>query len=178
MQGTDQQGSEDLITVGRISGLYGVKGWVKIFSHTEPRENILQYSPWRLKKGDGTWCPVEVEDGRAHGQGIVAKLRSCNAREQAAGLVGSDIAIHREQLAPREEGEYYWIDLIGLEVVNVQGERLGVVENLLSTVGANDVLVVRGASGDEILIPYVADKIVVAVDLERKRIEVDWQADF
>lgn len=178
MQGNDRQGVEDLITIGRISGLYGVKGWVKVFSHTEPRENILHYSPWLLKMGDGTWQAVEVEDGRLHGQGIVARLQSCDAREQAAALIGADIVIRRDQLAAREEGEYYWIDLIGLDVVNLQGERLGRVETLMPTAGANDVLVVSGATGGEMLIPYVYGEIVVSVDLARKVIEVDWQADY
>jgi len=170
-----QQDENDLIQVGRISGLYGVKGWVKIYSYTEPRENIIGYSPWLLKI-NGQWQTVEVERGRQHGKGVVAKLVSYDDRDQVAPLIDADIAIHRTQLPPAKKGEFYWLDLIGLQVVNVQGEVLGKVIKLMPT-GANDVLVVQG-DGEEILIPYVWEVFILNVDLDQQQITVDWQADY
>jgi 16S rRNA processing protein RimM len=164
----------EFIEVGRISGLYGVRGWVKVYSHTEPRDNILEYSPWYLKI-QGKWLPVEPVEGRLHGKGVVVRLDGCTDRDAAARLVGTDIAVHRDQLPETEEGEYYWNDLIGLRVVNTGGVELGQVDNLLET-GANDVLVVKGDR--ERLIPYTPGEAVVKVDLEAGLLTVEWDPDF
>lgn len=166
---------DDYIVVGRIAGLYGVRGWVKVFSHTQPRENILTYSTWYLKK-QGEWVANDLEAGRAHGKGVVAKLKGCDDRDAAAALMGNTIAIHREHLPQAAPGEYYWADLIGLEVVTVDGVSLGVVDHLLET-GANDVLVVTQA-GVERLIPFVQGQFVRSVDLAARLITVDWDPDF
>src|SRR5512139_1413495 len=128
---------DDYLIVGRISGLYGVRGWVKLFSHTEPRDNILSYRTWYLRRAN-EWQPIELAEGRLHGKGVVARLAGCDDRDVAAGLVGSDIAILREQLQQAAPGEYYWTDLIGLSVRTVDGVELGVVDHLLET-GSNDV---------------------------------------
>lgn len=166
--------SEKWITVGRISGLFGVRGWVKIFSHTQPRDNILSYSPWYLEI-DGKWMPYELADGQAHGKGVIAHLKGIDDRDQAAAFIGKDIAIQRAQLPPAEKGEFYWIDLEGLTVVTREGRELGQVDHLMET-GANDVLVVKGER--ERLIPYIMDQVIVQVDTQAGRIVVDWDPDF
>lgn len=163
-----------LVTVGRITGLYGVRGWLRVFSYTEPRENIVSYKPWLIKTDD-EWRPAELEAGRMQGKGVVVKLRDCDDRETAAQLMGRDIAVRREQLGRPEPGEYYWADLEGLRVVTTQGVDIGVVDHLFTT-GANDVLVVHGER--ERLIPFVQGKIVRNVDLLRSVVEVDWDPDF
>ena len=168
------QTDHDIIVIGRITGIYGVKGWVRVFSHTQPKENILNYSPWLLGKG-GTWQTVVLKDGRQHGKGIIAKIEHCDDRDEAAGMIGQDIAIRHEQLEALDANEYYWVDLIGLDVVNQKQERLGKVLRLLET-GANDVLVVAGQK--EILIPFARPQIIKSIDLETGRIVVDWEADF
>jgi 16S rRNA processing protein RimM len=165
---------EEFVVMGRIAGLYGVKGWVKVFSETEPRDNILEYSPWYLKIS-GNWVEMEPAEGRIHGNGVVARMEGYTDRDQAARLVGVEIAIHRDQLPEIEDGEYYWSDLIGLKVVNTAGVELGQVDHLLET-GANDVLIVKGER--ERLIPYTPGQAVVKVDLEAGLLTVEWDADF
>ncbi len=167
--------TDDYLIVGRISGLYGVRGWVKIFSHTEPRENILSYRAWYLRHGN-EWQPVELAEGRLHGKGVVARLAGCDDRDVAAGLIGSDIAILRSQLQQAAPGEYYWADLIGLQVNTVDGVDLGTVDHLLET-GSNDVLVVRQGKHER-LIPFIRGQVVREIDLAGKRIVVDWDPDF
>jgi 16S rRNA processing protein RimM len=168
------ENARDLVLVGRIVGLYGVRGWVKVHSYAAGREQILAYDPWHLRIG-GEWCPKRLAAGREHGKGIVVQFEGVVDRDMAAGLVGADIAVHRDQLEPLAPGEYYWIDLIGLRVVTGAGVELGRVDHLLET-GANDVLVVHGER--ERLIPYVPGEVVVKVDLEAGVIEVDWDPDF
>ncbi len=170
---SEQQAADDYVVIGRISGLFGVRGWLKLFSHTEPRDNILNYSPWFLEQA-GEWRPYELSDGRPQGRGVVAHLAGCDDREQAAALVGCNIAIRREQLPPAEEGEYYWGDLTGLAVFTRDGQLLGRVDHLFET-GANDVIVVKGER--ERLIPFIAD-VVLEVDLSGHRMTVDWDPEF
>lgn len=165
----------EFIVVGRVSGLYGVRGWVKVFSHTQPRENILTYATWYLHK-QGAWVANDLETGRVQGKGVVAKLKGCDDRDAAAALMGCDIAIRREHLPQAAPGEYYWADLMGLEVVNLDGVCLGVVDHLMET-GANDVLVVQ-KDGEERLIPFVQEQFVKGVDLDAGVITVDWDPEF
>jgi len=166
---------EDYLIVGRISGLYGVRGWVKIFSHTEPRENILSYRTWYLRRGD-EWQAVEPADGRSHGKGVVAKVSGYDDRDMAAGLIGSDIAIRREQLQQAAPGEYYWSDLIGLQVSTVEGVDLGTVDHLMET-GSNDVLVVLQGKRER-LIPFIREQVIREIDLATGKMVVDWDPDF
>lgn len=162
------------ICVGKISGLFGIKGWVKVFSYTDPRENILNYVPWQLTKGKET-REITVADGKKHGETIIACFDKINSREEAALLCGWDIYIDYNQLPEPEENEYYWADLVGLRVETTQGVHLGVVDHLLET-GANDVLVVQGDR--ERLIPFLQGQTVVKIDLEKGMIIVDWDPDF
>ncbi len=166
--------SDRKIVVGRIAGLYGVRGWVKVYSWTSPREAILGYSPWQVKLG-GEWRKMPVKAGRKQGKGVVARLEGYGDRNAAAGLLGADIAVSRFQLPETAAGEYYWADLVGLKVVTRDGVELGEVKTLIET-GANDVLVVRGER--ERLIPCLFGDVVVAVDLEHQWMQVDWDPEF
>jgi len=164
----------DWIVLGRVSGLFGVRGWVRVFSHTEPREGIVRYSPIFLRRRD-EWQPFEIEAGHAHGAGVVLKFAGCDDRDQATALLQADIAVRRAQLPPPEPGEYYWADLEGLRVVTLDGVELGTVASLFAT-GANDVMVVRGER--ERLLPFIKDRVVVEVNLEQRLMKVDWDPDF
>jgi 16S rRNA processing protein RimM len=166
------QAGPRMLVLGHISGVYGVRGWVKIFSETEPRENILTYSPWYL---DGSREPQEVAEGRLQGKSLVARMKGCNDRDQAAALVGQEISVRRDQLPPPSADELYWADLEGLAVVTVEGVPLGRVDRLFAT-SANDVLVVKGEC--ECLIPFLWDDVVKEVDFDRGEMLVDWDPDF
>lgn len=166
--------SAQYIDIGEISGVFGVKGWVKVFSFTELRENILDYSPWLLKKGDAQ-TEIEVIDGKRQGKAIVARLEGIDDRDAAAALIGSKIRIDRNLLPDTEDGEYYWHDLIGLEVQNLDGVSFGRVDSMLET-GANDVVVVKGER--ERLIPFLQPETIVNINLEAGIMQVDWDADF
>ena len=163
----------ETICVGHIIGAQGVKGWVRVFSNTSPRENILSYSPWKIKTGDEIKT-VEVS-GRLQGKNVVVKLAGVEDREQAIELVGSKILILPEQLPKLDEGDYYWSDLIGLEVESLQAEPLGTIEMMMET-GANDVMVLKGDR--ERLIPFVLVDVVRQIDLTNKRVVVDWKPDY
>lgn len=151
-----------------------MKGWVRVYSWTEPRENIVGYQPWYLRR-HGSWQARELAEGRRHGKGVIARLSACDDRDQALALIDCEIGIRRDQLPPTAPGEYYWHQLIGLRVFNLRGEALGRVDSLLET-GANDVLVVRDEG--ERLIPFVQPQIVKQVDLGDGIIRVDWEKDY
>ncbi len=163
------------LVVGKIVGLFGVKGWVKIHSFTEPRENILRYSPWLLKKG--TDCKqIAVADGGLHGKSVIACLTGIDDRDSAASLQGYEILIAADSLPKAAAGEYYWRDLIGLQVETVQGVPLGMVDYLLET-GANDVLIVK-QNERERLIPFLQGQFVKSIDLSAGKMIVDWDPEF
>ncbi|WP_417223468.1 ribosome maturation factor RimM [Amphritea sp.] len=172
--------SEDITTVGRITTLYGVKGWVKVYSHTEPMESILDYSPWLLNI-NGQWLPFKIADGKKHGKGLVAKLAGVDDRDLAKQYCGVDIAIETSLLPELEEGDFYWSQLEKLDVLTESGEKLGKVSHLIAT-GSNDVLVVKGNADSidrrERLIPYLPDQVVKEINLEEGTIRVDWDPEF
>lgn len=170
---TSRTRTAGLATLGRIVGIFGVRGWVKVHSDTRPPEAILKYRPWRVGK-DGAFREVELAEGRPHGRGIVVRLEGCTDRDAAAQLVGNEVAVELSQLPPPKQGEYYWAQLEGLKVVNLEGQELGTVSHLFET-GANDVLVVKDKR--ERLIPYTCDAIR-SVDLDAGVLQVDWDADF
>jgi len=163
-----------LVTLGRVNGLLGVKGWLKIYSYTDPRDSIVGFSTWVLRTGDDEQT-VELEDGRKHGRTVVVKLKAIDDRNQAEALVGADIAVERDALAPCDPGEYYWTDLEGSTVVTAQGESLGRLDHLFET-GGHDVMVVIGDRRR--LIPFVQEKVVREVRLEQHIIVVDWDPTF
>ena len=166
--------TQQQINVGRISGVFGVKGWVKVFSFTNIRENILNYSPWLLKK-DSETRTVSVIDGKLQGKAVVAQLDGVNDRDQAANLMGWDIFITPDQLPKVAKDEYYWSDLIGLNVETDLGVQLGTVDSLLET-GANDVVIVKGDR--ERVIPFLQGQTIINVDLDAGKMVVDWDPDF
>ncbi len=161
------------IVLGRISGVFGVKGWVKVFSYTEPREALLGYKNWLLGQ-EGQWQSASVAEGQRHGKGVVVRIDGFEDRDQAAALVGTEIGVPRDELPDTEDGHYYWSDLEGLTVVRSDGSELGKLAYLLET-GAHDVMVIKGDA--ERLVPFVKDEIVVDVDLAAGVITVDWDWD-
>jgi 16S rRNA processing protein RimM len=166
--------ASNYIHLGGISGVFGVKGWVKIFSHTAPRENIVQYNVWQLQSGND-FQSIKVLNGRRQGKGIVARLDGIEYPDQARQLIGTDIFIFKDQLATLNHDEYYWSDLEGLAVVTVLGVNLGTIAWLFET-GNNDVLVVKGDK--ERYIPFIAGDVVVNVDLQASTMIVDWDPEF
>lgn len=159
------------VVIGTISGLYGVKGWVKVFSYTDPKENVLRYTPW-LVNGQ----PIDLEDGKPQGKGIIAKLVGVDDRDQAMALLQTDICILREQLPKLPPDEFYWSDLIGLRVINSEGVDFGCISQLFET-GANDVIVVKNADRERLL-PFVWDDVIERIDLNNREMRVRWAADF
>jgi len=169
------QDEASLIVIGKIVGVYGIKGWFKILSFTRPGENIFKYGPWLVKQ-DNEWLEMQLLEGKPQGKGLIASLEGITDRDKAKALVGSALAIDRDQLPAAREGEFYWHDLINMQVINQQNEVLGVVKELLET-GANDVLVVE-ADEQRYLIPYVQDVYIKDVNIEQGVIQVDWQTDY
>jgi 16S rRNA processing protein RimM len=170
----------DWVVVGKLLGPYGVKGWLKLYSHTQPIENIGNYNPLWINRG-GSWQPVNVEHVQRHGKGLVTKIVGCDDREHAPGYTGCELAIKREQLPQLPQDDFYWSDLEGLSVVTTQGERLGKVSHLFET-GSNDVVVVKSCADSidqrERLIPYSWGEAVKQVDLATGTMVVDWDKDF
>jgi 16S rRNA processing protein RimM len=166
---------ERWVLVGKIVGLSGVKGEIKLESYTEPRTRIFSYQPWLLKSGSGE-REISGSRGREQGKGVVATLPGIEDRDAAVPLVGTEIWVRRSALPRSKKGEYYWADLEGLEVASVEGAMLGRVSHLVAT-GANDVLVVVDGKRER-LIPFVIDDYVKEVDFDTGRITVDWDPDF
>jgi len=196
----NQGNASEKIVVGRITGVYGVKGWIKIFSYTDPMESIVDYNPWFIRaenRKNAPWAQVKLKSGKRHAKTVVAKLEHCNDRDVAQTYIGNEIAIELQQLEVlKQNDEYYWRDLLGMRVINQQGIELGFVKELMET-GANDVLVVvpELGGGDkpaskissekatatkalECLIPWTMNHAIIAVNLEQKLIEVDWDVDW
>lgn len=167
------QHEDGLVGVGHILGAQGINGWVRVFSNTSPRENIVKYSPWVIEQGENR-ITVEVE-GRLQGKNVIARLDGIEDRNQAEALTGCQILIDPALLPRLQVGEYYWSDLIGLKVESLQGDPLGVVASMLET-GADDVMVVNGDR--ERLIPFVIDDIVREINLDEQRMVVDWLPDY
>jgi 16S rRNA processing protein RimM len=164
------------VLIGRIVGLYGVQGWLKIESWAEPRMKIFDYQPWLLSTESGSETQIAGAKGRQQGKGMVAQLPGIDDREQAAALIGMDIHVAREQLPPPGKDEYYWVDLEGLEVVTTEDVVLGRVSHLFAT-GSNDVVVVRDGARER-LIPFIQGSYVRLVDMSAKRMVVDWDPEF
>ena len=160
--------------MGQIIGPFGIKGWVKIKTFTEAPDGLLDYQDWHLNTRDG-WRDYRVEEAEWRNTGLVARLVGFDDRTGAESLKGMEIGIPRGALPEADAGEYYWADLIGLDVVNKQDELLGTVKELFAT-GANDVVVVQGGEKER-LIPYI-ESVIVSVDLERRRMVVDWGLDY
>lgn len=171
---------ESLVIMGKITSLYGVKGWVKIYSYTEPMENILSYKPWYIRL-NGQQQVIKVDQGKRHGKGLIAKLAGCSDRDLAKQYCGAEIFVEQAQLPDLNGNEYYWHQLENLNVVTESDEVLGRVDYLIAT-GANDVLVVKGTADSidkrERLIPYLPDQVIKEINLETGTMRVDWDPEF
>jgi len=161
------------ITIGKLGAPYGVRGWLKTHSYTDPPTGILDYPQWTLQ-GAGGQREISLIQGKPHGKALVVKLHGVDDRDAAARLTGYEVTVDRAEL-PALDSEYYWADLIGLRVINTVGVEMGVVERLIET-GANDVLVVEGER--QRLIPWVLGDVVVEVDTDQGLLRVEWDAEF
>ncbi len=173
--------ADDYILLGKVSGVHGIKGWVKVFSYTSPRSKITEYSQWFLKKQkDQSWVSTKLIEGKEQGKNIIARLDNIKYRDEAEALIGTEIAIHKDQLEVLAENEFFWRDLIGLSVETVEGEKLGKIDWLFDT-GSNDVIVIKDSEGveeKEHLLPFIFDDVIKSVDLEASLMVVDWDPEF
>lgn len=162
------------VVIGRFGRPHGIKGFVTVHSFTEPRDNILRYTDWHafLKN---EWRPIKLINVEAHSKALIAQVEGYPEREMVAQLTNIEIAVDKAQLVELEPGEYYWHQLIGMNVVNQKGELFGKVIEILPT-GANDVLVVQGEKRH--LIPYLPGQFVIDVNDSQHTITVDWDMDF
>ncbi len=160
--------------MARVAAPFGIKGWLKLQTFTEYADSLAEFKTWYLSSPQG-WQAVQVEDFAVNNKAVVVKLKGCEDRTQAERFSKRDIAVPRDWLDKEADGEYYWIDLIGAEVVNEVGEHLGRVETLMET-GANDVLVVKSATA-ETLIPFI-EQYLRHVDRDKKIITVSWDKNW
>jgi 16S rRNA processing protein RimM len=166
---------ERRILLGRIVGAFGVRGEAKLESWTEPRPAIFRYQPWILRSPDGQERELSGVRGRESGKHLTAVLPGIEDRDAVEALRGTEIYVPRSALPPPQPDEYYWVDLEGMAVRNLEGVDFGTVSHLFST-GANDVVVVRGDR--ERLIPFVQPEYVQSVDFQAGQIVVDWDPEF
>jgi 16S rRNA processing protein RimM len=171
------------VVMGRLGAPYGIKGWVKLISFTDPVDNLLDYAEfWIVEEGltGKALRAIEIDEARPQGEGLVGHIKGCDEREATRLYTGLDLLVPKSAL-PELDAGYYWHELEGLRVVNLAGEDLGVVDHLLAT-GANDVLVVRGdaQSVDQLerLLPYVEGQVVKEVDRDARCIRVAWGKDW
>ncbi|GEA59744.1 ribosome maturation factor RimM [Vibrio comitans] len=169
------------IVVGKLGATYGIRGWLKVHSFTDNAENIFDYSPWFLNQ-KGTWVECKVESWKRHNKGYVCKLEGLDVREDAHLLTNLEISVAPSSLPELSEEEFYWRELFGMKVVTTKGYDLGEVSDMLET-GSNDVLVVKANLKDafgqkERLIPFLEEQVIIKVDREAQRIEVDWDPAF
>ncbi len=171
------------VTLGRVAGVFGIKGWVKIVSNTRPADNLLKYPQWWVGAEDGYLATLV--DAKAQVNGIIAQVTGRDGqpitdRDIAARLVGRDISVDRSELPPAPAGSYYWTDLLGCVVTSKEDETLGTVTAMMEN-GVQDVLVLTDGAGEaakERLIPFVQGPIIVSVDIDAKRIVADWSPDY
>jgi len=171
--------AEEMIVLGKIVSVHGIRGEVKVYSFTDPLDNLLDYRRWTLKRGNEV-RQAELVQGRVQGNVLVAKLKGLDDREIARTFAEFEILVPRSELPVLDDGEFYWSQLEGLKVIDKNGQMLEILDHMLET-GANDVMVVKPCAGSlddrERLLPYT-DQCVQAVDLEAGEIRVDWDADF
>jgi len=167
--------TERRVLLGRIVGAFGVRGELKLESFTEPKAAIFRYQPWTLRDAQGRERALQGARGRETPKGVVMTLPEVADRDVAEALRGTEVWVPRSALPPPKDGEYYWIDLEGLRVVNADGIEFGRVSHLFST-GANDVLVVQGER--ERMIPFLMPDYVVSIDFDAGLVVVDWDPDF
>ncbi len=169
------------VVLGKLGSTYGIRGWLRVFSSTEDAESIFEYQPWFIQQA-GQWQHLELESWKRHNQDLIIKLKGIDDREAAHAMVNREIAVDSAQLPQLVDGDYYWKDLMGCQVVSVDGYELGKVIDMMET-GSNDVLVVKANLKDafgikERLIPFLDGQVIKRVDLTAQLIEVDWDPGF
>lgn len=178
--------TSELTTLGKVGAPHGIKGWVKLISFTDPPGNILDFRHFYLSApgSAGQTEPqqlIEIDESRPQGKEFVGHIKGCDDRELARQYTGKELQVEKSALPDLDEEEYYWYQLEGLQVKNLQDEDFGTVHHLIET-GANDVLVVRASQDslddEERLIPWIWDQVIREVDLEQKLIRVDWEKDY
>ncbi len=172
--------NSDLVVLGRLGKSHGVKGWIRLTSYTNPPENILGYPGLMVMRGDER-ISLQLDDGRQQDKGMLVHITGFDTPEHVSELSGSEVFISSSELPQLENGDFYWHQLQGMQVVNLEGQLFGAVDRLLET-GANDVLVIKPLAESiddrERLVPYVRDKVIREVNLAEKLIRVDWDADY
>jgi len=185
--------SPEFTTLGKIGAAHGIKGWVKLISFTGPAENILSYrhfflshkgipgSRTALGSGEQKREKIEIDESRAQGKHFIGHIKGCDDREEAAVFIGRELQVETSTLPQLDTEDYYWFQLEGLTIINLQGDNLGQVDRLIET-GANDVIVVRATEDsidkEERLIPFIRDKVIKRVDLAGGTLQVDWEKDY
>jgi 16S rRNA processing protein RimM len=164
--------ADNIVILGKITGVQGVCGWLKIFSDTRPLDNIFQFKNWQLKSGSGECLSRTIVEYKHQGKKFLVKMQGVDDRTTAEGLVGLEVFVSRDQL-PVLANEYYWRDLIGLKVKDTHGVELGDIIDLMET-GSNDVLLLKDSNGKSLAIPWLPD-IVIEVDIERSLLIADWE---
>ncbi|WP_082797674.1 ribosome maturation factor RimM [Candidatus Mikella endobia] len=170
------------IIIGKIKSAYGIRGQLKMVSFTQKPQNIFDYQPWFIKIANNKWQQIQLESWKSYNKNLIIRIINIQNRETAILLTNLEIFIETEQLPNLEKGQYYWKDLLGCQVINVNGYNMGKVVNLIET-GSNEVLVVKSNSQDdfcirEILIPFLNIQVIKNVDLMAKCIEVIWDPIF
>lgn len=165
-----------MVVLGKVTDPYGVQGWVRIHPFADDPATWAKLPRWWLSRDEAQWRQTAVRDSRIHGRDLLCLFDGVTERTAAESLKGFLVAVPREYMPSAEEGEYYWSDLIGLQVVNTAGETLGQVKSLIET-GANDVLRVLSPDGTERLLPFVA-QVVLAVEKDKGSIRVEWGSDW
>lgn len=173
------EAADELLVIGKIVSVHGIRGEVKVYSFTDPIDNLLGYRNWTLRR-DGEVRQVQLVSGRAQNKILVARLKGLDDREEARALSGFEICVPLDSLPDLPDGEYYWHQLVGLKVIDTHGQLFGRIDHLLET-GANDVMVVKPCAGSlddrERLLPYI-EQCVQSIDLASGEMRVDWDADF
>lgn len=164
-----------MVVMGKVVAAHGIQGWVKVLTYTEYLDSLSDYDSWWLGSDRQPWREFELLDSGVNGKVLIGKLAGCEDRTAAEQLKGLLVAVPRSELPPADADEYYWSELIGMQVVNLAGVALGTVDSLLET-GANDVLVLKNEGG-QLLVPFI-EQVVRQVDVAQRRIQVDWQADY
>jgi len=167
------------VRVGRIASPFGIKGWVKVASYTDPAENVFSYTPWTLRDASGSRPKMTLGllESKAHGKGWVARLDGVDDRDEAEKLKGLEILVDRSRMPEPDQGHYYWADLEGMQVTNQHGQVLGRIDHLLET-GSSDVMVIVADDAKQrCLIPFLMGQTVTSVDLEAGCLNVDWEED-
>ena len=175
-----EQNAEEIL-IGKVGRPYGIKGWIKIISYTNDIEDIFKYSPWLVRQSNHT-VEYSVQEWKKHNKGLVCRLKDVTEREIAEKLTNSKIFIKALQLDDLQDNEYYWRDLIGCQVFNLDNYNMGTVTSLIET-GSSDVLEIQANANDAFqisqrLIPMVMETFIIKIDKQEKTIIVDWSPNF